>query len=287
LSLGKTMVSPRFFSLNSTFFRSTQTVPRLVPVLRTAGLLRPVDSFSAIRGMLRSFCRGFKGEALVVAQSFFLASRRRSVTASGRSVTRGLGCSVSSDALKRSGLWKREVWYLELPSERPLPLDPCRLKWADVPCGWELVPLGRSIRTRRRQRLASERFYDLLVAGAWSGDFKSQASSLSEYRSRVQGSGGETQWRKWRAIARRARTHRGLPIVLRRTIGSGVRFAYGLSVERVARRGVNEFAATAQEFWLCSRNLWSWLESDHPRVGKVWAEKGVARCRPLTFVKSQ
>ncbi|AYP71797.1 RNA-dependent RNA polymerase [Penicillium citrinum ourmia-like virus 1] len=204
LSVGKTMTSPRFFSVNSSFFRSNRRgKPSLVPVLRVASLSKPLDSVSGLGQALRRFCLGFVGAQRQRAETMFLRKRAWSIRSTGRSVIRGLGMKVSVGALQESGLWRRECWYAELQRENPLPEDPSRLRWAGVPDGWrrELLPRPRGRRSRRswlarREELESA-FVRELVDSAWRGGAPSSGVQKKEYFSSVAGTGYEESYRQW------------------------------------------------------------------------------------------
>jgi len=64
LSRGKTLVHPRFFSLNSTFFRAEfSRQPTLVPVLRGNTIFKRCDDFTSFVGRLRAALWGWTGPA--------------------------------------------------------------------------------------------------------------------------------------------------------------------------------------------------------------------------------
>jgi len=198
LSRGKTMVHSRFFSVNSSFFRAGPKLPRRVPVLRTGGLLDPLDSVGGMASALRSFCRGFRGRAQELAQVLFLRRRKRYVLCSGRSVTRGLGIAVGVPVLQSLGLWRREKWFFDtLVSEEPLPADPGRLQWSRPPEGWERVPLSNRRSVRRVQRATEDSFWSLVVADAWL-TAPHRGVLIDEYFRDLRLGGHELSWRRWR-----------------------------------------------------------------------------------------
>jgi len=143
LSRGKTLVDERFFSLNSAFFWSRPTrAPRPVPVTRVACFSKQFEDWGSLGGSFLSMCRGYSGEARVLAEVCFLKRFRKRILQAGRSVRRGLCVPASTVALQRSGLWRRECWYFESVPESSdsLPDSPCRLKWGAIPDGWRRVP---------------------------------------------------------------------------------------------------------------------------------------------------
>nr|WAK77782.1 MAG: hypothetical protein [Botourmiaviridae sp.] len=204
LSVGKTMTSSRMFSVNSSFFRShRRRKPSLIPVLRVAGLSKPIESVSGFGSACRRFCLGFTGAALVQAQAMFLRKRAYAIRSTGRSTIRGLGMSVGVEALQRAGLWRRECWYAELPRENPLPEDPSRLNWAGVPSGWrrEILIPEKGRRLRRAERLRKEEltsaFVRELVDSAWRGGAPTMGVQKKDYFRSVDRTGFETSFRRW------------------------------------------------------------------------------------------
>jgi hypothetical protein len=229
LSKGKTMVSSRFFSVNSSFFRShRRRKPSLVPVLRVGGLSKPVESFSGFGSALRRFCLGFVGQQRVQAEAMFLKKRAYAIRSTGRSCIRGLGMAVGVEALQKAGLWRRECWYAELPRENPLPVDPSRLQWAGVPDGWTrefLIPQkGRKLRRAerlRRDELQSA-FVRELVDRAWRGGAPTSGVQKKEYFRAVDVSGFETSFRSWVSDKKRIKRAPLFRLALERKSGSAV-----------------------------------------------------------------
>lgn len=215
LSPGKTMVHSRFFSINSHFFRSHRNRrPALIPVLRAAGLSKPVESYSGLGGACARFCRGFTGSTRILVESMFLRARAKAIRFSGRSVIRDLRIRVGVESLQRSGLWRRECWYAEsVPRSVDLPEDPCRLQWASVPDGWSRVPRKPPSRSGRRlERERQSAFIRELVHTAWQSDV-SYGQATDCYHREVSTSGWENKYDEWRK--------RRQPAVLRRRLFSG------------------------------------------------------------------
>lgn len=137
LSLGKTSVSSSWFSLNSTFFTVRRyKPPSLVPIVRSTQWFRKVEDPSAIRGRLVSFARGFNPLARKEWLVRLLKSLSSAIWSTQRSLLRGLGVHVPKDVLVRSGLWRREKFYLSLPSEPDLPLSRSEFSQNVKPEGW-------------------------------------------------------------------------------------------------------------------------------------------------------
>jgi hypothetical protein len=163
LSVGKTLVDPRFFTLNSTLFRANSRSVVLVPVVRSSALFGVgQDRLASLTGRYKSFTYGFFGQRRRSARSFFLRENRRFILASRRSVSRGLGMRVCRDSLIRSGLWDRECSYLSLPMEKPLAsIKSC---WSVPPEGYHLVSTGSITKEMNR---ASKGVSAAFVAAAW------------------------------------------------------------------------------------------------------------------------
>jgi len=143
LSLGKTMVSRSFFSLNSTLFKSKKNSEGVaqVPFIRAKALFGVEDGknspFFSLRGRLQSFCVGFRGPARDVWMELFLKCNRGFIKRTKCSISRGLGVPLAKHVLQSANLWDRECAYLSLPREKPppVPLD----VWSSPPEGFELA----------------------------------------------------------------------------------------------------------------------------------------------------
>lgn len=246
LSVGKTLVNPSFFSLNSTFFRATDFGVKLIPVLRSAALFRPCDTPHAIAPGLRSYFRGAKGSAKLKSEILYLRWRRKEIAACGRSVLRDLRIPCSPEAVAAVGWGRREAFYLSLPP-RPLSTDWLRLGTVSLPEGWRRVPVSRSRGTRRRQHASQKLFYELLLRQAWLG-LNPTNRTLSRKVWRENTPGSLENW-KWFSRHRR----RG---------------------SRLWKSGLFRAGLSSSRHFVCNLSLlWSFQE---PRAGgpKVWA--GVA-----------
>jgi len=181
LSPGKTLVSSSFFSLNSTFFHVTKNNVRLVPVVRCTSLMRSKSPYpTALAGTMRGFLEGFRGKIKDDLGSWFLKVRAKLIRKCGRSVCRGLGIAASEWMLKDSGLWRRELWYLNSVPSRydksmayctegvPLPPPPDRLSGqVELPRGWKRVEMSDRPQKRARQRAEEKEFWEEVVDRAW------------------------------------------------------------------------------------------------------------------------
>jgi hypothetical protein len=224
LSRGKTLVSDKFFSLNSSFFWSRpEKAPRPVPVTRVSCFSKQFEDWGSLSGSFRSFTRGYHGAARVAASVFFLKKFRAKILQAGRSVVRGLGIPAHPNELALAGLWRRELWYFDsVPeSEDCLPPSPSRLRWGSVPPGWKRVPVG-SVALLGEVKFVKEGeplppppvsssatddlqrcFWSELVARTWV-ESPSRGALLAEYRSEVVRTGKERLWRSWRRRPRLA-----------------------------------------------------------------------------------
>jgi hypothetical protein len=142
LSVGKTMVSSSYFSLNSSLFKSGRTSGvRQVPFIRSKALFGVEDGktspFFSLRGRLSSFCVGFSGLARNVWLETFLKCNRGFIKRARCSISRGLGIPLPKSVLQAANLWDRECAYLELPKEKPPPL-PFSV-WSHPPEGYQLA----------------------------------------------------------------------------------------------------------------------------------------------------
>jgi len=219
LARGKTLVSRKYFSLNSTFFWSRGfKPPRPVPVTRVSCFTKQFEDWGSLSGSFRSFTRGFHGEARIRAETIFLRWFRRRITQSGRSVRRGLLIGALKPSLQRSGLWRRECWYFEsVPAEVDLlPVSPSRLKWSSIPPGWKRVD-DKSARATGKVDFVAEgstfskvafrnsdsveelqkTFWSDLVSRTWQ-EPSTRGKLLSDYQSEVVSSGREEQWKDWK-----------------------------------------------------------------------------------------
>jgi len=141
LSLGKTMVSRSYFTLNSTLFRATRASVSAVPFVRSKALFGVEDQCSSpaasLSGRLKSFCVGFSGAARDVWMELFLKYNRGYIKKMRCSIARGLGVPLSKAVLQSANLWDRECAYLTLPVEKPPPLP--FSEWSNPPEGYELA----------------------------------------------------------------------------------------------------------------------------------------------------
>lgn len=122
LSRGKTMVDPKCFSLNSSFFYSGWSRVREVPVIR----LKVNEGKIPSSGDFLRFCRNWRGLDRTIVGGLWLRRQASAIRACGRSVV-GLGIPADNSQVHWSGLGRREAWFrsehahLAAP-EPPIPL---------------------------------------------------------------------------------------------------------------------------------------------------------------------
>nr|UJQ92011.1 MAG: putative RNA-dependent RNA polymerase [Magoulivirus sp.] len=233
LSVGKTMIHRRYFSLNSTFFkaRSSGRID-MVPVLRSACLTRPQGLPASLAASFRSFSEGMKGEPLITAQIVFCRRKSLAFAALGRSLLRDLGMNVEVETLRRLGWLRREAWMLS--SELPCSLPAATLDFDQscVPSGWRrrCLPAGRRERKLLRER--ESEFFDELTANVWSSTVTPVKVLQLESWKEAKGTSLNPGWRYFASHCRsRKRLLRGLKLTV--DLGLPARFIFPRRGERV------------------------------------------------------
>lgn len=120
---------------------------------------------------------------------------------------RGLKIPASDVQLKLSGLWTRELWYVNsVPSRflaigyedegEPLPLAPDRLTGQlEIPTGWALRELPRDKRKARMAREEEREFWEELVDKSWETGFNPKTLE-KEFWTAVSRGGFEGHWQR-------------------------------------------------------------------------------------------
>jgi len=177
LSLGKTLKHGRAFTLNSTPFWSHRSGgARLVGFVRSSALFPKgalSEQISSLNGRFYSACSGYGGMRRSVVRTEFLRRNQKAIHASRRSVTRGLGLAAGEQEIRDSGLWFRELFYLEQVEEPFIPTLDERVPvqgWRQVPKSW--------ISSQESIRDWEQRWSAACVYHAWFSDFNN--SSFSE-----------------------------------------------------------------------------------------------------------
>nr|UYL95460.1 MAG: RNA-dependent RNA polymerase [Changdu Botou tick virus 1] len=140
LSVGKTMISKRFFTLNSCLFESRRKDVKALPFIRSSALFpkdKDPESVMGITGRFRSFCPCYSGEKRSVLRTAFLKFNKDLLEVTQRSLTRGLGLPLNFPQLTESGLWSREAWYLSLEKEPSIPAP--YSEWSTRPAGFKYI----------------------------------------------------------------------------------------------------------------------------------------------------
>jgi hypothetical protein len=182
LSVGKTMVSSTYFSLNSSLFlaKSDGSVKQ-VPFIRSKALFGVEDGksspFFSLRGRISSFCPGFHGAARDVWMELFLKYNRGYIKKSRCSISRGLGYPLPKHVLQTANLWDRECAYLSLPIEKPPP--PPFSEWAHPPVGYELAYSSEKYKYSKSEKVSLRRAFS---DAAWEAP-----RQVEEYEKEVQG----------------------------------------------------------------------------------------------------
>jgi len=170
LSAGKTLTTSQYFTLNSRLFRARKSGdPVLVPCVRSTafGFGNLDDGVAGLAGRWRRVRKDYpcSKRVLAILETWFLRANVRYIVASRRSLTRGLDMKFSYNAISRTNLWKREVWYLSQETEFPMPVRPALLDQLRVPDGWEL---RRVENVTREMRVKSREAGPAFIECAWS-----------------------------------------------------------------------------------------------------------------------
>jgi hypothetical protein len=158
LSKGKTVIHPRFFTLNSTPFWSTRKGAKGVGFVRPSAVWKNEDIPQQIRSLNSRFyssCSFFGSRRSGVVRHLFLEQNMKPILASRRSLTRGLGLAVDEGTLRSTKLWYRELFYLEQVEEPDIPLPR-----GQVPPGWRPEPVWKFTDAERK---AWDRLYQCSV----------------------------------------------------------------------------------------------------------------------------
>lgn len=146
LSRGKTLVSKRVFSLNSSFFRvAGKRAPRGIPVIR-ASMLRSLEGLPPTPESYRKFTRGWGGEAGRIVGALYLRAHGATIRATSRSVE-ALGIRAHNGVITAAGFGRWEAFHrltkvARDAGMREVPLPSIKLKGGvtGTPPGWTQVP---------------------------------------------------------------------------------------------------------------------------------------------------
>jgi len=126
LSVGKTLILRRYFSLNSCFFRARRAAPpTLIPVIRSKSVFAPLERGDglSLAARLRSSCKGMTGLQRDEVRTYILRRHRKSADEAGCSFNRGLRIRVTHRVLALSGFLQREIFFLSLPARVDIPRE--------------------------------------------------------------------------------------------------------------------------------------------------------------------
>jgi len=176
LSIGKTLVHGRYFSLNSTFFEGRSgRKPSLVPVVRAKCIYAPLrngDGLS-LAARLHTSCNGMSGWRKGVVKGHILRWHKRSASSVGCSFNRALGVRVPHDALVRCGLLEQEAYYLRAPVALDKPRreerDPDR-EGGGPPAtsGWKKIAFRNLVDSKSRRRDLQDMWAEHCLNHAWA-----------------------------------------------------------------------------------------------------------------------
>jgi hypothetical protein len=157
VSRGKTLVSKRFFSLNSTMFQAKPSTVSLVPFIRSKCLFNKAEDLPALSGKYKEVCPGFTGRSKAFVQVMYLKRNKDLIWAGQRSVRRGLRMRATIGVLRQAGLLERERWYSSEVSEPTIPA-PYGGRFSESPKGFTKVmvrdiPLGQRWEARVAARV--------------------------------------------------------------------------------------------------------------------------------------
>lgn len=161
LSQGKTLVHPRYFTLNSCLFRGRSRGASAEPFVRSAALFTKPDTVEALVGQLGALVKGAPGsfckqEAMV----WFLKRHRALLDYSQLALTRDLHARVPAKVMRIAGLFDRERFYLGLPAPPPP-------GGGVLPGGFTRQSLRLSKAARRRQRVEEGLFFREVAELSW------------------------------------------------------------------------------------------------------------------------
>lgn len=169
LSKGKTLCHSRYFSLNSKMFKSGKSLPKLIPVIRSSAMgwgLASAEPHS-INGLWNRVKKDYPcgADRRMLIERAFLKANIKAIVSSRRSLTRGHDILFHPTSFTHTNLWKREVFYLSLEKEFPIPVPPAVLNQNRIPEGWEL---RRVEKLSKEQIELSKGIAAAFVACAWS-----------------------------------------------------------------------------------------------------------------------
>lgn len=163
VSKGKTLVSRRCFSLNSTYFRSFDSGARLIPHFRASTIRKKCEDMGALAGRVAQIKRDLTDGALRYKAIEVLVRRNLPMVYSAQGSFAGrFGCPLPGVVLRRLRLEDRESFYLSLAE--PAPVEKYT-GWRQqvIPAGWKKS--GDLLRSG--PVLSDDTVRDTMVRRAW------------------------------------------------------------------------------------------------------------------------
>jgi hypothetical protein len=213
LSAGKTFLHGRFFSINSTYFWSSQSKVKMMGVLRL-GMLKAPEGVDNLGASHNKFVKPM-GNLRSLSSALFLRVQRRYLKLSGRSLLTpapmGLGVRTCVAALDGAGLTERECWYLRNFSPRKgMPKTPAPHNLSGVPEGWRRFE-GRK---PRGWKLLEGELAEEMLERRWATSVKMvEEDRWGPYWDHLKTFGGEGFWRVYVAERRTWKYSLGLALL--------------------------------------------------------------------------
>jgi len=179
VSLGKTLVHGCIFSLNSTYFRSSDMGVTRHPLIR-ASSLKKCEDMVALTGALSQIRRDLKvSEIRENMMCKVLRTNLHVVYPSQGSIGRRFRCHVPKKLLIKLGLYERESFYRDLPEEPKMTERFSGFVQDVIPSGWRKT---KEI-FRGDRRLSNQEVTDALIFNSWSAEYKKE--TRNEFWERV------------------------------------------------------------------------------------------------------
>jgi hypothetical protein len=112
LSLGKTLLRPEYFTINSALFRATPRRALALPIVRAKTIWSNCLSPAALLSRLPAAAKHFHGERRIAVTSTLLKQHRRIAMLVRGSYGRANGVLLSRPSLSKASLLARELWCL-------------------------------------------------------------------------------------------------------------------------------------------------------------------------------
>ncbi|QDW80875.1 RNA-dependent RNA polymerase [Colletotrichum gloeosporioides ourmia-like virus 1] len=169
LSVGKTMVDRSFFTLNSSLFEGKKVRVVELPFIRSKAFFGLTEedkegSPYSFVGRYKSFCPGYFGQKRWYLRTLFLQGNRDQIMKSGGSLNRRFQMNIPAWVLRDSQLLSREASFLDLPAEKPPPME--KSEWSKRPKGFRIA---YSASKKEYSEEEKEELIEAQVQSAWEG----------------------------------------------------------------------------------------------------------------------